>query len=322
MRARSSIIASLAIALTCGTQVIAAARASDQPPSTQARDAGGSGGDSSDVGRALTHGDLVTLGFAAVALALVLLTGWHRLARAPRRPEAITPASAFFLLCGMYLLGPVGMSLAVPLLKIEIPAGGVSALPFDDAARLMLAATAARSLGVIAFVLLVRQSRRPIPDHRASPAGSIAVGAAGLLLAWPLVLASVLVVGWVVGAPEDPIAHDTLRQMAGQPLTGWSVVMIALVTIAGPVIEETMYRGLLQETLRRVGLQAWPAIALASVVFALAHVSIVAPHALIGLFVLSLAFGWSYERTGRLWAPITLHALYNAGNLIAARSMV
>jgi len=45
----------------------------------------------------------------------------------------------------------------------------------------------------------------------------------------------------------------------------------------------------------------------------------VQPHALIGLFVFGLGLGWAYERTGRLWAPIAMHALFNAGNLMLAR---
>ena len=57
---------------------------------------------------------------------------------------------------------------------------------------------------------------------------------------------------------------------------------------------------------------------IASVIFALAHLTVVPPHGLAALFVLSLGFGWAYEKTGSLWAPFTMHALFNAGNLILA----
>jgi membrane protease YdiL (CAAX protease family) len=29
------------------------------------------------------------------------------------------------------------------------------------------------------------------------------------------------------------------------------------------------------------------------------------------IFVLSLCLGYAYERTGNLWVPITIHALFN-----------
>jgi membrane protease YdiL (CAAX protease family) len=45
----------------------------------------------------------------------------------------------------------------------------------------------------------------------------------------------------------------------------------------------------------------------------------VAPwHALAALFVLSLGFGWVYEKTGRLEAAVTMHALFNAANVALA----
>jgi membrane protease YdiL (CAAX protease family) len=31
--------------------------------------------------------------------------------------------------------------------------------------------------------------------------------------------------------------------------------------------------------------------------------------------------GWAYEKTGRLTAPIVMHALFNAGNLLLARGI-
>ena len=36
------------------------------------------------------------------------------------------------------------------------------------------------------------------------------------------------------------------------------------------------------------------------------------------LLVLGAGFGWVYDKTGRLTAPIVMHALFNAGNLVLA----
>ena len=78
------------------------------------------------------------------------------------------------------------------------------------------------------------------------------------------------------------------------------------------------YRGILQHTLVRGGLGRWPAIIGTSAIFALMHTFIVPWHALPALFVLSLGFGWVYEKTGRLAAAVTMHALFNAVNLAQA----
>ena len=40
--------------------------------------------------------------------------------------------------------------------------------------------------------------------------------------------------------------------------------------------------------------------------------------ALPALFVLSIGFGWIYEKTGRLWASIVMHVLFNAVNVVLA----
>ena len=36
------------------------------------------------------------------------------------------------------------------------------------------------------------------------------------------------------------------------------------------------------------------------------------------LFVLAVCFGYVYERTGKLWVPIVMHALFNAVSITIA----
>ncbi len=255
-------------------------------------------------------------------MTLIAATRWHRLDRASKRSVAFSPASAFFLLGAMFLLAPIGSAIAQTFFGVQLPEGASPAsMKASDLGKLMLAACIARGLGVGAYVFTQAQARPPHPDRRAGLVLSIAIGTAGLLLTWPLVLAVVSLAGLLAGAPPEEIAHDTLRQLSQGPLTGWTAVMAALVVIAGPIIEEVMYRGLLQEAMRRAGASPWQAILLTSVLFALAHVGVVEAHALLGLFVLGLGLGWSYERTGRLWAPIVMHMLFNTGNLLMARAM-
>ena len=67
-------------------------------------------------------------------------------------------------------------------------------------------------------------------------------------------------------------------------------------------------RGIVQQLLRQLAYPPWGAIAITSGVFALMHLSVADPYAVVPLFVLSLGFGWAFERTGRLAAPIVMQA--------------
>jgi membrane protease YdiL (CAAX protease family) len=90
--------------------------------------------------------------------------------------------------------------------------------------------------------------------------------------------------------------------------------------IAAPVLEEVLYRGLLQDAIRRATGRPWISITVTSLVFMMMHASIADWHALPPLFVLSLGLGWAYERTGRLATPIIMHAGFNLANLAVAMS--
>jgi membrane protease YdiL (CAAX protease family) len=51
----------------------------------------------------------------------------------------------------------------------------------------------------------------------------------------------------------------------------------------------------------------WIAVIITSAVFALVHPLWTAPL----IFLLALCLGYAYERTGSLWVPITMHAMFN-----------
>jgi hypothetical protein len=90
--------------------------------------------------------------------------------------------------------------------------------------------------------------------------------------------------------------------------TPWKILIILSAVPLTALAEEIMYRGLLQSMLRRyVG--PWPTILIASSVFGLMHAN--QPQAIPALIVLGIVLGYNYERTGRLWAPIVIHGLFN-----------
>jgi membrane protease YdiL (CAAX protease family) len=263
---------------------------------------------------------VVILILAAISIALIVLTRGYRLHRVPRRPEPMSPVVSIALLVGMLLLGKIGMLLGLAIFGIDLPTDVAGASPLRDAVRLRFCDYAAQMIGLVAFIILRRAARQPLPDMRAPLPRAMAIGAAALLLVWPLVFATAMLAGWMTGA-NDRIAHDTLRQLADGPIDRWQAMMMLLVLFVTPVIEEVMYRGLLQDAIAHATRRRWLSIIIASAIFGFMHAGVADPHALLALFVLGLGLGWAYEKTGRLTAPIVMHALFNAGNLLLARGI-
>ncbi len=95
---------------------------------------------------------------------------------------------------------------------------------------------------------------------------------------------------------------------------GWKTVLLVLVVVVGaPLVEELVYRGLLQ---RSASARLGPVGGLfaASIFFGLIHLR---PVELPGLAVAGLVFGIMLLRTGRLGASIITHASFNATGIFA-----
>lgn len=89
---------------------------------------------------------------------------------------------------------------------------------------------------------------------------------------------------------------------------GWIWLLAATVVIGAPVVEELVYRGLLQRSIgTRVGRWvAWPLVAMG---FALIHFS---PVEIPGLFLAGLLFGVGVVLTGRIGFGLLAHLAFNA----------
>lgn len=110
--------------------------------------------------------------------------------------------------------------------------------------------------------------------------------------------------------PEDWMHIHALLQQLPRLSLGWRLALVVSAVVLAPLSEEVFYRGLLQTALRRVAPTPWVAIVIASILFTLTHLPNVQD--LPALLVLSLVLGYNYERTGRLVAPILIHAMFNA----------
>lgn len=163
-----------------------------------------------------------------------------------------------------------------------------------------------------------------------SPQSGLSVGIKGVLLgipcfilAWPVVNAAGIGAVWVhervVGPLPSQLAHQTLSRIVDHRDNPWAWVMAALAVVAAPVLEEVIYRGLVQSAFIRLFGRPWPAILLSSALFAAVHVASSIPwYAIVAIFVLGLGAGIAFERTRRLGVPIVMHILFNGANVAIA----
>jgi membrane protease YdiL (CAAX protease family) len=92
------------------------------------------------------------------------------------------------------------------------------------------------------------------------------------------------------------------------------VLLILIVGIGAPIIEEIFYRGLCQGALIKRGLPPWVAILLTAVVFGLSHGELLQLPALV---VFGAAAGYLAHRSGRLGPGIAAHVAFNMVTVIA-----
>ena len=152
--------------------------------------------------------------------------------------------------------------------------------------------------------------------------GDLGRGAVAIVIVAPIYICAAYVASeiahFVQGAAPDKLAHEGLKEIMGHRESVWAWVMMGTAVVGAPIVEEIMYRVLLQSCLLRALGRTWPAIFVSSGLFAAVHLGTVPAHAVVPLFMLGVALGIAYERTRSPLVPITMHALFNAGNLVVA----
>lgn len=134
-----------------------------------------------------------------------------------------------------------------------------------------------------------------------------------------LLLAAIVFFNEIIFGPDYKIpTHVELQSLQEN-----SNIMVRFAIAFGtilvvPFLEEILFRGLFQ-TMIRSSLYffkhaAWIAILMTSVFFAVTHAN---PSHWLVLFVLSIAIGYSYEKSGSLFRPVFMHMLFNAAAVIS-----
>ncbi len=122
-----------------------------------------------------------------------------------------------------------------------------------------------------------------------------------------------------INAPAEfesagPVGHPIAEEIASGGTLVWILVVVSA-CVAAPIVEETMFRGVLYRFLRDATdrRQRWVSVVLSSLISGLIFASI-HPQGIVGIPVLTtLAFGFSLVREWRssLIAPIVMHAINN-----------
>jgi membrane protease YdiL (CAAX protease family) len=114
----------------------------------------------------------------------------------------------------------------------------------------------------------------------------------------------------------QPMQDEMTKLIASTPRTPLNISLIILaITVIAPIIEELLFRGLLQNALMR-HLPAWGAIIITAFAFSVIHFQLLAMPALMAL---GAAFGYIYYKTGSLKTTIILHMANNAFALVVSQ---
>ncbi len=257
---------------------------------------------------------------------VVCLVFWSsraaRLARLPRYPWTFSPAMGYSFVLAALFVGAVAAQITLSIIGSDTEDPGIRVRTLTIVQLVSLS-----SMGAVLLAMPGWWRRPPgQEDTRPGRLWSAGFGLFALVIFFPMVqavlLAGVMVRAWWTGEPPMDFAHDTLVMLDAADADGWRWGLMALIVLAVPLVEETIYRGLLQESLRRhrtlINGSVWGSIVLSSVIFALMHGGVATLEGLFSLFILSLGLGWAYARTGRLVTPVVMHAGFNATNLVLA----
>jgi membrane protease YdiL (CAAX protease family) len=133
----------------------------------------------------------------------------------------------------------------------------------------------------------------------------LVVGVASQLALVPLLY---LPFKWLAPGFYDKVGEEA-DEVLDVTAAGGRVVLVVLLVLAVPLVEELFFRGLVQGALvKRLGRSA-PAVAVGAVVFGVTHYE---PVSLLGLVAFGVVLGILVVRAGRLGPALVAHAAFNA----------
>lgn len=105
--------------------------------------------------------------------------------------------------------------------------------------------------------------------------------------------------------------EERARELYDRAQGAWLIVLVIVVVLAAPLVEEIIYRGFVQGTLRARYADVL-ALVIAAVWFTVIHLN---PVEFPGLFAFAVVLGACFQGTKRLGMPILAHMAFNATGL-------
>lgn len=260
-----------------------------------------------------------------IGVAILLFLGGQWLVRRKQAlldPDRIVPWSTPWdaeiiwqvLIFGFFLVGQLLIPLAIGLLQVALRLDPTTLDERTKAFYILTNYLLLAAGGLIVLFLSVKPFR-PLPEgwfqFNLFNKSWLFWGIGGYFAALPLVILISLINQqiWQGQGGSNPILPIALEGEDSVALT----IFFCTAAIAAPLFEEILFRGFLLPSLTRY-FPVWGAIALSSLIFAIAHLSL---SEVLPLTVLGIVLGFVYARSRNLLSSILLHSLWNSGTLLS-----
>lgn len=168
-------------------------------------------------------------------------------------------------------------------------------------------------LGLAGWPLLVawRKGNGPRLDYRIGLSWvDVGAGVLGALVVVAVGFVYIAALVAFTGSPPTSAAGQVADEVDGI----WLYVLLLLIAVGAPLVEEVHFRGLWFAALRKRGVGPWPTVLLTAVLFAVLHLE---PLRTPLLLASGVVLGYLRMSTGRLGACIVGHALVNSLGALA-----
>jgi len=278
--------------------------------------------------------NVVTITDVLFAIGLILLASWllkTSLGRkaladsAPRRNNMpfYLPFIALFIWFGVISLA-ISMAEVAKKITPDLPDWQVALLK-----HIFLCIGGAGVMMAIIFIVRAHFARglkglglNPKTIHK-----DFLTGILNLLSVWPVMMGAIVLtiqVGKIIWGQDFHIErHEELKIITANPQVPLRILIFVVTIVVAPVVEEMLFRGLLQTMIRSFlasswtsrpwASRPWASIAITSGLFAAVHAN---PGHWPALFALSMCLGYSYEKSGSLFRPIFIHSLFNTVSIV------
>lgn len=272
--------------------------------------------------------------FGPLGLAVLAILFWrgflsrNALDQGPVRRTGLGPSDLIMGL-GLMFVGLAASPFLMKLAGLEIGGAGeeLSLTAGDHGVAILLSQALTQLPPVIYLLWRVKSQRHGLTElgvRPRRPFRDVLWSLIALMAVIPLCMASTVItvaLGLVLGGdPPPPVGHETLNQIQSASSNEQKMafgILLASAILVAPLLEELIFRGLIQTCMLAILGQArrWPAVWVTAGMFTLIHAGPgVQWQGLSGLFVLAVALGWLYERTGSLLAPMLVHVGFNSIN--------